>query len=385
MPHLIRVLQGAWICCCWNQDLSWISKWARCSQTVALPFGVPLLEHVLTADFSSCLRLRNGVKYCKVLRLPEVSKSALILTIHSADSEEVKRVEVELTQQFLFWWQSSALTRRDFWWASRIHNRQKKTLAKIRCTEKLLDQDAAHSKTVVFCLWSFRFCASTWSGSGMRWCIPSRSTATSPSPWKGWICGLSWPRSVSPRSPPMICCQSSAIMAQQAVSPSCECMAEVSKNKRSMSKAKRVQGLGSSSSGRAWVSSALWISAAVFPVTGGHYIAYCQNVINGQWYEFDDQYVTEVHETVVQNAEAYVLFYRWAVLCMQQFCPGCRVLRNVYGKLRVEELLHFLFLSPLKEKQWRGCARASESCVPCQHEGAQFTPVLHLSRVAQQI
>ncbi|XP_054544648.1 ubiquitin carboxyl-terminal hydrolase 20 isoform X3 [Talpa occidentalis] len=42
----------------------------------------------------------------------------------------------------------------------------------------------------------------------------------------------------------------------------------------------------------------------------GHYIAYCQNVINGQWYEFDDQYVTEVHETAVQNAEAYVLFYR---------------------------------------------------------------------------
>ncbi|XP_063067032.1 ubiquitin carboxyl-terminal hydrolase 20 isoform X2 [Engraulis encrasicolus] len=42
----------------------------------------------------------------------------------------------------------------------------------------------------------------------------------------------------------------------------------------------------------------------------GHYIAYCQNVINGKWYEFDDQYVTEVHETVVQNAEAYVLFYR---------------------------------------------------------------------------
>lgn len=42
----------------------------------------------------------------------------------------------------------------------------------------------------------------------------------------------------------------------------------------------------------------------------GHYLAYCQNVISGQWYEFDDQYVTEVHETVVQGAEAYVLFYR---------------------------------------------------------------------------
>ena len=54
------------------------------------------------------------------------------------------------------------------------------------------------------------------------------------------------------------------------------------------------------------------------PVAGGHYIAYCQNVINGQWYEFDDQYVTEVHETVVQNAEAYVLFYR----CGSASAPG---------------------------------------------------------------
>ncbi|MEQ2191546.1 Ubiquitin carboxyl-terminal hydrolase 20, partial [Xenoophorus captivus] len=51
-------------------------------------------------------------------------------------------------------------------------------------------------------------------------------------------------------------------------------------------------------------------SPETFPSRSGHYIAYCQNVINGQWYEFDDQYVTEVHETVVQNAEAYVLFYR---------------------------------------------------------------------------
>lgn len=51
-------------------------------------------------------------------------------------------------------------------------------------------------------------------------------------------------------------------------------------------------------------------SPSPLSTSGGHYIAYCQNVINGQWYEFDDQYVTEVHETVVQNAEAYVLFYR---------------------------------------------------------------------------
>lgn len=53
-----------------------------------------------------------------------------------------------------------------------------------------------------------------------------------------------------------------------------------------------------------------WVSITCSCLPGGHYIAYCQNVINGQWYEFDDQYVTEVHETVVQNVEAYVLFYR---------------------------------------------------------------------------
>ncbi|XP_035684989.1 ubiquitin carboxyl-terminal hydrolase 20-like isoform X1 [Branchiostoma floridae] len=43
---------------------------------------------------------------------------------------------------------------------------------------------------------------------------------------------------------------------------------------------------------------------------GGHYTAYCMNHLNGQWYEFDDMYVTEVMESAVTNAEAYVLFYR---------------------------------------------------------------------------
>ncbi|KPP65904.1 ubiquitin carboxyl-terminal hydrolase 33-like [Scleropages formosus] len=44
--------------------------------------------------------------------------------------------------------------------------------------------------------------------------------------------------------------------------------------------------------------------------SSGHYIAYCRNDLNGQWYEFDDQSVTEVPESCVQNAEAYVLFYK---------------------------------------------------------------------------
>ncbi|KAF3819706.1 hypothetical protein GH733_015215 [Mirounga leonina] len=44
--------------------------------------------------------------------------------------------------------------------------------------------------------------------------------------------------------------------------------------------------------------------------SSGHYIAYCRNNLNNLWYEFDDQSVTEVSESTVQNAEAYVLFYR---------------------------------------------------------------------------
>ncbi|XP_058890948.1 ubiquitin carboxyl-terminal hydrolase 33-like isoform X5 [Acipenser ruthenus] len=44
--------------------------------------------------------------------------------------------------------------------------------------------------------------------------------------------------------------------------------------------------------------------------SSGHYIAYCRNDLNSQWYEFDDQSVTEVSESSVQNAEAYVLFYK---------------------------------------------------------------------------
>ncbi|XP_041847241.1 ubiquitin carboxyl-terminal hydrolase 33 isoform X1 [Melanotaenia boesemani] len=44
--------------------------------------------------------------------------------------------------------------------------------------------------------------------------------------------------------------------------------------------------------------------------SSGHYIAYCRNDMNNLWYEFDDQSVTEVSESCVQNAEAYVLFYK---------------------------------------------------------------------------
>ncbi|KAJ0012055.1 hypothetical protein NQD34_013030 [Periophthalmus magnuspinnatus] len=57
-------------------------------------------------------------------------------------------------------------------------------------------------------------------------------------------------------------------------------------------------------------SSAQTTNYDLLSVICGHYIAYCRNDTNNLWYEFDDQSVTEVSESCVQNAEAYVLFYK---------------------------------------------------------------------------
>ncbi|XP_063218320.1 ubiquitin carboxyl-terminal hydrolase 20 isoform X2 [Bacillus rossius redtenbacheri] len=45
---------------------------------------------------------------------------------------------------------------------------------------------------------------------------------------------------------------------------------------------------------------------------GGHYTCYALNCVSEQWFEFDDQYVTQVSPETVQNCEAYVLFYKKA-------------------------------------------------------------------------
>lgn len=44
-------------------------------------------------------------------------------------------------------------------------------------------------------------------------------------------------------------------------------------------------------------------------VGGGHYTCFARNTLNGKWYEFDDQFVTEVSSELVQSCQAYVLFY----------------------------------------------------------------------------
>jgi len=52
----------------------------------------------------------------------------------------------------------------------------------------------------------------------------------------------------------------------------------------------------------------------------GHYICYSLNPLNQQWYEYDDDNVRQVDSTTVQNAEAYVLFYRFDNRLLLSLC-----------------------------------------------------------------
>ncbi|XP_061596330.1 ubiquitin carboxyl-terminal hydrolase 8 isoform X2 [Cololabis saira] len=42
---------------------------------------------------------------------------------------------------------------------------------------------------------------------------------------------------------------------------------------------------------------------------GGHYTAYCKNVLKQRWYKFDDHEVTDMTTTSVKSSAAYILFY----------------------------------------------------------------------------
>ncbi|KAJ1372593.1 Ubiquitin carboxyl-terminal hydrolase 33 [Parelaphostrongylus tenuis] len=42
----------------------------------------------------------------------------------------------------------------------------------------------------------------------------------------------------------------------------------------------------------------------------GHYLAYCRNEIDGNWYEYDDNMLTKLDSAHVLTKEAYVLFYQ---------------------------------------------------------------------------
>lgn len=115
-------------------------------------------------------RLRNGVKYCKVLRLPEVHIFFFFF--------------LNLISYLL------QITRLSFRWPHKVF---------------------------VLKLFLCRFCAFTWNASGMRSCIRSRLAAMCPSHWRAWTCDLSWLKKAHLKLPPTICFQLFVTMALQEV------------------------------------------------------------------------------------------------------------------------------------------------------------------------
>uniref|UniRef100_A0A8C5Y9J0 ubiquitinyl hydrolase 1 n=1 Tax=Microcebus murinus TaxID=30608 RepID=A0A8C5Y9J0_MICMU len=59
---------------------------------------------------------------------------------------------------------------------------------------------------------------------------------------------------------------------------------------------------------------------------GGHYTAFCKNSVTQAWYSFDDTRVSEIPDTSVQTATAYLLFYS----CQPFSIPiqKCKTIRN---------------------------------------------------------
>lgn len=126
----------------------------------------------------------------------------------------------------------------------------------------------------------------------------------SPSRLRDWTSSHFWLKTALPRPPTMTCSQSSVTTAPPAVSRQiCLLLAHTSV----------LHLLATAYVGHVKYFLGLFSSEAYLSlIPGGHYIAYCRNDENNLWYEFDDHRVTEVSESCVQNAEAYVLFYKYA-------------------------------------------------------------------------
>ncbi|KAG8041828.1 hypothetical protein G9C98_007132 [Cotesia typhae] len=65
---------------------------------------------------------------------------------------------------------------------------------------------------------------------------------------------------------------------------------------------------------------------------GGHYICYALNADSNQWFEFDDQCVTQVSPETVKNCEAYVLFYKKRSPEMLQYRDKTLELMNISSR-----------------------------------------------------
>ena len=51
------------------------------------------------------------------------------------------------------------------------------------------------------------------------------------------------------------------------------------------------------------------VSNHIGGMNGGHYTAFCKNMTDDSWYNFDDTIVRKISERDVVSSSAYVLFY----------------------------------------------------------------------------
>lgn len=80
-------------------------------------------------------------------------------------------------------------------------------------------------------------------------------------------------------------------------------------------------------------------------VGDGHYTSFAKHELSGKWFEFDDQLVTEVSPEVVQNCEAYVLFYR-------KSNPQMSIIRNEAMQLEDIRTDHATDMRFFVSRQW---------------------------------
>ncbi|XP_030369755.1 ubiquitin carboxyl-terminal hydrolase 20 [Scaptodrosophila lebanonensis] len=120
-------------------------------------------------------------------------------------------------------------------------------------------------------------------------------------------------------------------------------------------------------------------------VGGGHYTCYARNALNGRWYEFDDQFVTEVSPDIVQNCQAYVLFY-------QKHNPHMKMLREEAITLCNLNPLHHADIQFYVTREW--LSRLATFAEPgpinnremlCPHGGILHSKTALISQIAVPI
>ncbi|KAH8415967.1 hypothetical protein KR222_005425, partial [Zaprionus bogoriensis] len=120
-------------------------------------------------------------------------------------------------------------------------------------------------------------------------------------------------------------------------------------------------------------------------VGGGHYTCYARNTLNGRWYEFDDQFVTEVTPDVVQNCQAYVLFY-------QKHNPQMKMLREEAINLSTSNPLYEGDIQFYVTREWLSRLATFSEPGPinnqemlCPHGGIQHSKSALISQIAVPI